>query len=200
MVFGLAGLLWSQWDEFSRTTQAAMLFEKPDNPDRPSKETNPIYASVTWDLVEGTGGTAVVASIEVPGTGLRLRVSIRKDDPTLRFGDVIDVEVVSPPRFATKVLSAVGALAAKPGPLRTGEDLKGAVAKLAEGRFRFTLARDEGAAAANARLLSERDFFDLPLTYASGQNAVLTFEKGRSGIDVFHRAFEAWHKTGSASP
>jgi hypothetical protein len=35
-------------------------------------------------------------------------------------------------------------------------------------------------------------WFDLPLLYKSGQRAILTFEKGAAGREVFDKALAAW--------
>ena len=44
-------------------------------------------------------------------------------------------------------------------------------------------------------LTCERDWIDLPFVYETGQRAILTFEKGSQGDQVFQKAMAAW-KTG----
>ena len=44
----------------------------------------------------------------------------------------------------------------------------------------------------NTELLVRRNWIDLPVRMASGQRAILSFEKGASGDQVLTRAFGQW--------
>ena len=44
----------------------------------------------------------------------------------------------------------------------------------------------------NLGLMRERNWFDVPLVYGSGQRAILTFEKGASGKAAFDQALASW--------
>ncbi|WP_204314967.1 hypothetical protein, partial [Klebsiella pneumoniae] len=44
----------------------------------------------------------------------------------------------------------------------------------------------------NTELLLHRNWFDVAVKYATGQRAVMTFEKGTTGAQVMQSAFDQW--------
>ena len=58
--------------------------------------------------------------------------------------------------------------------------------------FERPLSASEADISANLALLRERDWIDLPFVYETGQRAILTFEKGPQGDQVFQKAMAAW--------
>jgi hypothetical protein len=61
-----------------------------------------------------------------------------------------------------------------------------------ENVFLLGLSNLPGDVERNTDLLLKRNWIDLPIRFASGPRAVLSFEKGASGEQVFNDAFRQW--------
>ena len=196
LLVGLVGFLWSQRAVFFRVAQAAILYEKPDDPARPGGAINKIEASVGWQfLTAGPSGPELIANFDIPATGANIRLSMRKNtDATLPASHLIEV-ATSPPRdFPGKAVTGIGKLVVKLAPEAEGAPLIGDVAEICDGIFWIGLSAVPSNTEVNLRLLTLGAFFDLPLTYKSGQRATLTFEKGRTGVKVFEQALAAFRQ------
>ena len=124
---------------------------------------------------------------------MNIRLVIRRNtDPTLPASHLVETLIETPPDFPGNCIRSVPRLVLKTGEDERGEPLIGAAAKVAEGFFWIALSAAEADVERNLRLLSERSWVDLPLVYETGQRAILTFEKGPAGNQVFEQAFAAW--------
>jgi len=104
----------------------------------------------------------------------------------------VEVVVETPATFPGKGIRDVPRIVMKPAEDARGQPLIGASAKVAEGFFWVALSGVDADVTANLRLLKDREWFDLPLVYESGQRAIVTFEKGTAGDRVFEQALAAW--------
>ena len=84
----------------------------------------------------------------------------------------------------------------KPAEDARGEPLIGASAKVADGFFWIALSNVDADLSANLGLLKQREWFDLPMMYETGQRAIITLEKGTSGDRVFDQVLSAWSAGG----
>ena len=73
-----------------------------------------------------------------------------------------------------------------------GEPLRGAAARVSSGLFWIALSEDANDRQSNLRLLSERDWIDIPILYESGRRAILTLRKGSEGFESVEAAIRAW--------
>lgn len=193
VLVGLLGLAWSQRGIFVRVAQTAQLVEAADDPAHPGDDDNIIDASLTWRFdASGTDGPAIVADIDIPANSERLVLTIRRNkDESLPASHIISVKAEQPTPFDDKSIAAIDLPVAKPTPDADGEPLIGSVAEMGAQEFWVGLSPDPNDLDINMRLLAEAGFFDLPLTYKSGQHATLTFEKGRTGAAVFKQGLPA---------
>ena len=106
--------------------------------------------------------------------------------------NIIEVEVAPQRNFPDKTITDVGDLVAKESPNEAGTPLSAATAKIADGVFWIGLSTTVDDIDRNVRFLTESQFFDLSLTYASGQQVTLTFEKGRTGRAIFQQVLPTW--------
>jgi hypothetical protein len=173
--------------------QKAVLYEEPVDSAKGSGVTQ-INAAVTWNYVEsGADGPAVVANLDVPERGLKIKLTIRKNtDKTLPASHLIEVVTDAQANFPGKGIGSVPRLVMKPGEDTRGQPLIGASAKVADGFFWIALSALDADVKANMDLLKERDWIDLPLVYGTGQRAILTFEKGTPGARALDQAIAAW--------
>jgi hypothetical protein len=70
--------------------------------------------------------------------------------------------------------------------------LAGLSVPVKENIFLIGLSDLKGDIERNSDLLQRRNWIDLPVRFASGQRAALSFEKGVSGERVIAEAFRQW--------
>lgn len=187
-VIGAALFVWAQRDSFVLVGQKGILFEPPRAGD---SVTNEVDASVAWREADGPDGARIVADIDVPETGQRITLTFRKNtDAAFPASHVIEVAIGPQRNFPDKMITDVGTLIAKGNPGEAGLPLTADTAQIGDGLFWTGLSPDD--VAGNQHLLDASAFFDLPLTYASGQESKLTFEKGRTGRAVFQKVMSRW--------
>jgi hypothetical protein len=135
----------------------------------------------------------VIANIDVPERNMKVKMTIRRNtDQTLPASHVVEVVVTVPANFPGRSIREVPRVVLKPAEDARGQPLIGAAAKVDNNFFWVALSGEAQDIAANTKLLQEREWFDLPLLYESGQRAIVTFEKGTPGDRVFQRALTAW--------
>jgi hypothetical protein len=181
-------------DPDSLVAQHATLYEEPLSQAAAANGVVAINAAVTWSYAEnGPAGPEIVANIDVPERKLKIKMTIRRNtDQTLPASHVVEVVLTVPPDFPGKGVQDVPRVVLKPAEDARGQPLIGASAKVDDNFFWIALSGENQDVAANSKLLKEREWFDLPLLYQSGQRAIVTFEKGTPGDRVFERALAAW--------
>ena len=155
---------------------------------------------VVWRLesVNGEQGqpleTAVVATVEFPEAGLTLVATLQRNlDATLPASHTIKLAFTpSGPEGERRAVQDIGLLQAKDEEAARGSPLSGLPVRVRENLFLIGLSSLRNDIERNTDLLLHRNWFDLAVKYASGQRAVITFEKGTSGAYALQRAFEQW--------
>ncbi|HVY21466.1 MAG TPA: hypothetical protein VHA70_15495 [Bauldia sp.] len=181
-------------DADSLVAQHATLYEEPVSQAAAANGVVAINAAVTWSYVSnGPEGPEIVGNIDVPDRKLKIKLTVRRNsDQTLPASHVVEVVLDVPSSFPGKGIRDVPRVVLKPSEDARGQPLIGASAKVADGFFWIALSGADQDETTNLKLLKEREWFDLPLLYESGQRAILTFEKGTPGDRVFERALTAW--------
>jgi len=184
----------STMDSGTAGTLKAVLYEEPVDAAAAAAGVTAINAVVNWRFVEdGTSGPEISADLEVPERGMGIRLVIRRNnDPTLPASHLVETVINVPPDFPGKGIRSVPRLVLKTSEDERGDALIGAAAKVADGYFWIALSAAQADIDRNLQLLRERSWLDLPLVYETGQRAILTFEKGAQGAEVFENAFAAW--------
>jgi hypothetical protein len=174
--------------------QRAVLYEEPLDAATAVAGVTAIEAVVTWRFVEsGANGPEIEANLEVPERGMKIRLSIRRNnDSTLPASHLVEAVVDTPADFPGKGVRSIPRLVFKLSEDERGLPLIGAAAKVADGFFWIALSSAQADIQQNLQLMRERLWIDLPIVYQSNQRAILTFEKGTPGDRVFQRAFAAW--------
>lgn len=172
--------------------QKAILYEEPL--DNSAGGVTAINADVKWRFIEsGPNGAEIEAILDVPERGMTIRFSLHKnEDDTLPASHLIEVTVDTPGDFPGDGVNEVPRLVLKPNEESQGQSLVGAAAKVADGFFWIALSANSNDIASNLALLRGRNWIDLPFVYGNGQRAILTFEKGTLGAQVFEEAISAW--------
>ncbi|WP_421724710.1 hypothetical protein [Bauldia sp.] len=170
--------------------QRALLLEEPVNGAEPIG----IDADVTWRFVEtGPNGPEVEARLEVPERNMIVRFALHRNaDDTLPASHLIQVTVDTPADFPGGAVNEIPSVVLKPTEDDRGQQLVGAAVKVADGFFWVALSANQNDIASNLALLRSRNWIDLPFVYGNGQRAILSFEKGGEGAQVFEQALAAW--------
>jgi hypothetical protein len=149
--------------------------------------------TVTWRAAKGSKGTAIVADLTVPMEGTHIVLTFSKNtDQTLPVSHLIDVATSVLPGSAAGPVAKIGELVVAASPGDPGTPLIATVVDVSKGLFWIGLSPVPTDSAQNLRLLAAATTFRLPVTYASGTTATLTFAKGASGAAVFRSVMAAW--------
>ncbi|MCP4380677.1 MAG: hypothetical protein GY798_04530 [Hyphomicrobiales bacterium] len=172
--------------------QKAILYEEPVGATEDAELVG-IDGEVTWQYVDsGPNGPEVQAVLNVPGRGA-VRLGLHRNaDETLPASHLVQVTVDTPASFPGGGINEIPSIVLKPSEGDRGQQLVGAALKVADGFFWIALSANQNDIATNLALLRTKDWIDLPFVYANGQRALLTFEKGSAGEQVFETALSAW--------
>jgi hypothetical protein len=136
---------------------------------------------------------AVRADIEIPERKLRMTWSLRRNtDKALPASHTIEIMFTLPADFPEGGIGNVPGVLMKQNEQARGVPLAGLAVKVTNGYFLIGLSAVDADLQRNIQLLKERDWFDIPVVYASGKRAILAMEKGTPGARAFEEAFRAW--------
>ncbi len=175
--------------------QRAILYEEnqtePQNP-----KATPGRAVWRVDALNPGQGQAlemvVRATVEVSGAGLTLALSLRRNaDPALPASHIIELTFTTPDDPG-RVVRDVGLLQFKGEEAVRGTPLAGLPVPVKDNVFLIGLSNLPGDMERNQDLMLRRNWVDLPIRFASGQRAILSFEKGVAGDQVLSDAFRQW--------
>lgn len=164
----------------------AILYEQVGDGDLPQFE-----GTITWTFVpDGQNGPRLDAVIRVPERGLMVQLSIEEAPPAAtQFSHIIEVVVDVPADFPGGGIREVAQLAAKSSEDAIGTPIAATSQSLPPDYFLFELiAENERQNLSQLR----QDWFDLGFTYADGQQAIITFNKGTEGREAMTQALAAW--------
>ena len=176
--------------------QRAILYEENQLDPQAPKAT---AGRALWRLDNQNAGrgepleTVVRASVEIQGGQLTLAMLIRRNtDPTLPASHTIELTFTTAPGDTTRVVRDIGLLQLKNDEAVRGTPVAGLPVPVKDNVFLIGLSNLQGDIDRNVDLLRTRNWIDLPIRLASGQRAILSFEKGTSGDQVMTDAFRQW--------
>ena len=154
---------------------------------------------MTWRLEDVNPGQgqplerAVTATIEIPDAGLTMQMVLRRNlDTTLPASHTVELTFTTREGDLTRVIRDVGLLQFKDEEAARGTPVAGLPVPVRENLFLIGLSNLQVDVARNTELFVRRNWIDLPVRMASGQRAILSFEKGASGDQVLNDAFSQW--------
>ncbi|WP_181703119.1 hypothetical protein [Chthonobacter albigriseus] len=175
--------------------QRAILYEEPI----PGSEGARLEGRVIWSFVNEPvlpgepPSPQVRATVEVPDRNITLSLSIRKNsDAALPASHILELSFALPPDFSGRFIDTTPGLILKQTEDARGDPLIGAVAKVSDNLFWLALSGTPQDTPRNIALLRDRQWMDVPIRYGNRRRAILTFEKGAPGEQVFAEAFRAW--------
>ena len=136
--------------------------------------------------------TVVRATIEVPEPKMSLDIIIRRNQPALYASHTIELTFSTPPGDPARAVREVGLLKFKNEEPVKGMPVAGVPTAVGENLFLIGLSNLDSDVDCNRDLMRNRKWIDLPIRFASGQRAILSFEKGVAGEQVLNEAFRQW--------
>jgi hypothetical protein len=137
--------------------------------------------------------TVARASVDVSAAGLSLALSVRRNmDSTLPASHIVELTFTTPSDDPNRIIRDVGLLQFKGEEAVRGTPLAGLPVPVKDNVFLIGLSNLPGDIERNRELMLRRNWIDLPVRFASGQRAILSFEKGVSGDQVINDAFRQW--------
>lgn len=131
--------------------------------------------------------------LSIPDKQLDVQLSIRRNaDDTLPASHIIELIVETPDGFDGGGIEDVQRVTLKATEQAAGQPLIGAPVKIAEGFFLIALDNSAAALQNNTILMKSGSWLDIPVVYKTGRRALLSFEKGLPGEEIFNQAFAAW--------
>jgi hypothetical protein len=178
-------------DRFNRH---AILYEE----DRSNPTGRQFTGSVTWrtETIKTNGKPdelAADADVYIPSRGLRMTVSLRRNlDPSLPASHLINLRCTVPADFDGNGIANVPGILMKNNELAKGVALAALSVKVTDGVFLVGLSATAADRERNLKQLRERAWFDIPIVYANQTRAILAFDKGEAGEQVFKTVLTAW--------
>lgn len=165
-----------------------------------------IEGTVVWSAAEESpGGEAkpepvVRAQLNVPSNGLTALITFRRNaDRSLPASHIIEVVFSLPESFEGGGIESVQRVAMKRTEQDRGDQLIAVPAKITDDFHMIALNDFPEAIAKNTELLRSRNWIDIPVTYRNGRRALITLDKGSSGVEVFDTVMKGWTAQGTAN-
>ena len=149
--------------------------------------------TATWQVTNSGQDPAILADLTIPVEGTHISLTFSKNtDQTLPASHIIEVALSALPGSRAGPVAKIGNLVAKRSRDAAGAPLAATVVAVDKTVFWIVLSQFPANRSFNLRALAESPFFALPVTYASGRNALVTFAKGSAGEAVFKKVLAAW--------
>ncbi len=165
-----------------------------------------IEGSVTWTAQEETVDDngrplpTIEGNIWVPERRLNAIITFKLNtDPSLPASHAVELVFSLLPNFKGGAIESVERIAMKATEQERGDALIGVPAKISDDFHVVALNDYPDARETNIDLLKSRNWIDIPITYRNGQRALLTLNKGKTGIGIFNNIIAQWAAMGDVT-
>lgn len=163
-----------------------------------------VEGGVVWEAREeqddaGRPQAVVQGTVSVPGRNLTALVTFKRNtDPSLPASHLVEIVFSLPADFAGGAVESVQRISMKRTEQDRGNPLIAVPARITDDFHMIALNDFPDARATNLELLRSRDWIDIPVTYRNGRRALLTMEKGATGVEAFNKAMGQWQQAEAA--
>lgn len=179
--------------------QRAIFYE--EDASNPQAEARAAGGSAVWYLdppVAGAVDPTVRATVAFGDAGMSMTMTIRRNlDPTLPASHTIEL-LFTPAADSGRNVRDIGLLQLKEEETVRGAPVAGLPVPVQDNFFLIGLSNIPSDIQRNTNLLTGRNWIDIPIRFAAGQRAIVSFEKGVSGDQIMSRAFQAWNGEATA--
>ena len=151
---------------------------------------------VAWSQITGENSLpAIVGMIELPARNVAASITISKNiDEALPASHLIEIEFRGADGLVESPLERVPALLLKQTAKGRGKVLTGEAVPVTENLYWIALSDQADQVSRNLALLREYAWLGVLIQFKNGRNALLSFEKGIPGDQVFEAVMAAWEK------
>ena len=169
------------------------IFEEQGAEGAPGKSVNGVVA---WSQKTRENGLpAIIGVIDLPDRNAAASLTITKNtDEALPASHLIEIEFRGADGLIESPLERVPALYLKQTAQARGKRLAGEAVPVTENLYWIALSDQGDQVSRNLVLLREGTWFGLPMLFKNGRGALLSFEKGIPGDQVFEAVLAAWEK------
>jgi len=169
------------------------IFEEQGVEGAPGKS---VTGAVAWSQkTMESGPPAIVGMIELPDRNAAVTLTITKNsDDALPASHLIEIDFRGVEGLVESPLERVPALLLKPTAQARGNRLIGEAVPVTENLYWIALSDRGDQVSRNLTLLREGAWFALPMLFKNGRGALISFEKGIPGDQVFEAVLAAWEK------
>ncbi len=179
----------------------AVLFEEdPANPEGKRYEGSVVWRTEQAAPTAGASAEPTVrADVKIPERPLAMTLTMRRNtDKTLPASHIIDVKFDLPADSTTGGIQDVPGILLKQAEDGRGTRLAGISVNVSQNIFLIGLSAIEVDVDYNVRLMKDRAWFDIPISYKSRARAVLAVEKGPTGEKAIADALTRWTAAATA--
>lgn len=173
--------------------QRAIFYE--EDATNPQAEARASAGSAVWYLDPPAAGAVdptIRSVVTFADAAITMTMTIRRNlDPTLPASHTIELFFV-PGAESGRNVRDIGLLQLKEEETVRGAPVAGLPMPVQDNFFLIGLSNIPGDIQRNTNLLTGRNWIDIPIRFAAGQRAIVSFEKGVSGEQIIARAFQAW--------
>jgi hypothetical protein len=183
------------------TSEKMFLYEERIGQSSPTA----IQGSIVWSLhheasADGKQEASVQGTLTVPERNLTAQINFKRNsDPSLPASHIVEMVFSLPANFEGGAIDSVQRISMKRTEQDRGDPLVAVPAKITDDFHMIALNDYPDARKANLDLLSTRDWIDIPITYRNGRRALLTMQKGPTGVEAFNAAIREWNAAGDVS-
>ncbi|WP_293868753.1 histidine kinase [uncultured Alsobacter sp.] len=178
--------------------QRVILIEEPPEG---SQEVRQTQGRVRWRLDSVSSGpgepldAAVRADVDLPDAGLKVDLLIRRNrDAALPASHTIELKFAATASSPTGPVRDVGVPEMRQDEGQRGTPLAGIAVPVTDNLFLTGLSSLSSDVQRNLDLMRGRNWFMVPLRFATGRRAVLLVEKGATGGRTLADALQAWQQ------
>jgi hypothetical protein len=173
--------------------QRAILYE--EDPSAPSGDPRASAGGAVWELLPPESGESdprVRAMVQFPDVNITMTMLMERNlDPSLPASHTIEITFETDGRESRNVRD-IGLLQLKEEEVVRGAPIAGLPVPIDDNFFLIGLSNVASDVQRNRNLLTQRNWIDIPIRFAGGQRAIISFEKGFSGDQAIAQAFAAW--------
>lgn len=177
------------------TQRAVLLEETPGGTSAPQS----FEGTVTWRTETFEAGPGlppemgVRGVITIPERQISMDFVLRRNaDQTLPASHTIELQFKLPQDFAFGGIASVPGIRVKPNQQAQGVPLAGLAVRVNPTLFLIGLSTVPAERQRNITLMQISPWFDVPFVYTNNKRAVILFDKGDTGDQVFQDVFSAW--------
>ncbi|MCL6707307.1 hypothetical protein M8R20_09875 [Pseudomonas sp. R2.Fl] len=164
-----------------------------------------ISGKVEWSVSREVGASGqpepeVQGKLTVPESGLTALITFKRNtDNSLPASHLVEIVFSLPAGFEGGAIEDVQRVAMKRNEQDRGDPLVAVSAKITDDTFLIALNDFQDVVARNLDLLGTRNWIDIPVTYRNGRRALLTLDKGPTGIAAFEGVLKEWAALGTTN-